>query len=299
MAAAAAVTSPRGCFGLRRSAPSAPQPVSSDAAYARQLQDLEAAAASASRRSPADSNVTYDPSLVGKLYLDDPVWGRWVHGGPPGSRPGCLTSCGLSCCHCLMPPLCTDNRKAARARVFRTLTFWMSLAQIALVAVSLSFRGFAPYDINFGLGPWMDTLDFLGAKNSAKIVRRGEAWRLLVPIFLHNGLLHVFTNLLMQVRLGIQAEIFWGMRRFVPLYFGAGIMGSLLSTVLLPNAVSVGASGALCGVLGAWTTFLAMHWGHGSELEQVARLRDMISTVFNVVILFATSFIPNSAPPHF
>ncbi len=274
--------------------PPAPQ---SDAEYARTLQNLEAAAASASRRAPAD-NVTQDPSLVGKLYLDDPVWGRWVHAGPPGSRPGCLASCGLSCCHCLMPPLCTDNRKAARARVFRTLTFWMSIAQIALVVVSLSFRGFAPYEVNFGLGPWMDTLDFLGAKNAAKIVRKGEAWRLLVPIFLHNGLLHVFTNLLMQVRLGIQAELFWGMRRFLPLYFGAGVMGSLLSTVLLPNAVSVGASGALCGVLGAWTTFLAMHWGHGSEAEQAARVRDMISTVINVVILFATSFIPNSPSLH-
>ena len=168
-----------------------------------------------------------------------------------------------------MPPLCTPPRKAARGRVCRTASLWLTLAQSALVVVSLCFRGFAPYALNFGLGPWADTLDLLGAKNGAKIVLRGEAWRLVVAIMLHNGILHLFTNVLMQMRLGVLAEITWGTHRFLPLYFGAGIMGSLFSTVVLPNVIGVGASGALCGVLGAWVTFLALHWGHGSEQAQV------------------------------
>jgi membrane associated rhomboid family serine protease len=94
----------------------------------------------------------------------------------------------------------TPARRAARARVYRTSAFWLSVIQISLVIVSLSFRGFAPYEVNFGLGPWVDTLDFLGAKNGAKIIRLREAWRLIVAIMLHNGLLHLATNLLMQVR---------------------------------------------------------------------------------------------------
>lgn len=146
------------------------------------------------------------------------------------------------------------------------------MIQIILVIVSLSFRGFAPYELNFGLGPWVDTLDYLGAKNGAKIVRLREAWRLLVAIMLHNGLLHLATNLLMQLRLGVLAEITWGMQRFLPLYIGAGVMGSLFSTVVLPDAIGVGASGALCGVLGAWVMFLAFHWGHGTEEMQVRNI---------------------------
>jgi len=57
--------------------------------------------------------------------------------------------------------------------------------------------------------------------------------------------------------------------------------------------IGVGASGALCGVLGAWVVFLALHWGHGSEFAQANRQREIVMTLFNVAVLFATSFIPN------
>ena len=192
-----------------------------------------------------------------------------IHDGPTGTRPQCHTMCCLSCCPCFVPPLNTPTRVAGRARVFRTASFWLSMIQIGLVIISLCFRDFAPYEINIGLGPWVDTLDLMGAKNGAKIVRNREVWRLLVAIMLHNGLLHLATNLLMQLRLGVLAEITWGTRRFLPLYVCAGVMGSLFSTVVMPNAIGVGASGALCGVLGAWVTFLALHWGHGTEAMQV------------------------------
>ena len=44
------------------------------------------------------------------------------------------------------------------------------------------------------------------------------------------------------------------------IYFGAGVFSSVYSAVILPNTISVGASGALMGIMGAWVVHLLTHW---------------------------------------
>ena len=250
-----------------------------DALLALRLQQEEYAAA---RRQQAAAAVAGD-DVAGRAHVDDPVWGRWVHPGPPGSMPNAGTMCCLGCCPCLVPPCCAAPRRAAWRRVAGSAACFLSIAQLAVLAASLSLRGFAPYEVNPGLGPWSDTLDFMGAKNAVKQVSVGvsmerspgltfsgpEPWRLLSCIFLHGGLLHLALNLLLQLRLGLTAEFVWGTRRFLPVYFGSGVAASLWASVIMPANISVGASGALMGVLGAWTTFLLCHWKHGTEADQV------------------------------
>src|SRR5438034_5224482 len=81
-------------------------------------------------------------------------------------------------------------------------------------------------------------------------VQRGEYWRLVMPMFLHAGLAHIFLNGLGLYALGRILERIYGYGRFAGLYVGAGIGGSLLS-VWRSSGIAVGASGAVFGIAGA------------------------------------------------
>lgn len=81
-------------------------------------------------------------------------------------------------------------------------------------------------------------------------VRDGEWWRLFSCTFLHGGVLHVGLNVLVLWILGRSLERFIGSTRFVIIYFAAGLAGSLSSSLFV-SSQSVGASGAIWGLLGA------------------------------------------------
>jgi membrane associated rhomboid family serine protease len=81
-------------------------------------------------------------------------------------------------------------------------------------------------------------------------VRDGEWWRLFSCTFLHGGVLHAGLNVLVLWMLGRSLERFIGPTRFVLIYFTAGLAGSLSSSLFV-SSQSVGASGAIWGLLGA------------------------------------------------
>ncbi len=68
---------------------------------------------------------------------------------------------------------------------------------------------------------------------------------------LHAGILHLASNLFFQCRVGFTMEQYWGTGRFAAVYVIAGFGGALFSCVTSPTVLSVGASGALFGILGA------------------------------------------------
>jgi rhomboid protease GluP len=80
--------------------------------------------------------------------------------------------------------------------------------------------------------------------------RRGEWWRYFSCTFLHAGVLHVGLNGLVLYMLGRSLERFVGSTRFMLIYFAAGLAGSVASAVFV-SSQSVGASGAIWGLLGA------------------------------------------------
>jgi rhomboid protease GluP len=77
----------------------------------------------------------------------------------------------------------------------------------------------------------------------------GEWWRLVTPIFLHGGLLHFAFNSYALIQLGPLVEEEYGTERFVVLYLLSGIGGNILSQ-FLRSTNTVGASGAICGLMG-------------------------------------------------
>jgi membrane associated rhomboid family serine protease/Flp pilus assembly protein TadD len=89
-------------------------------------------------------------------------------------------------------------------------------------------------------------------------IRRGEYWRLVMPMFLHIGFLHLALNIAGLFVLGRILESVYGYGRFALLYVASGIGSSLLS-MTLSASVSAGASGAIFGMAGAMLTIGYLH----------------------------------------
>jgi len=88
-----------------------------------------------------------------------------------------------------------------------------------------------------------------------KNVLAGEYWRLLSAAFLHGGVGHLIGNCLAFYVIGMVLEHAVGISRTMLIYFSTAIAGSLLS-IALQAGPSVGASGAVFGLLGASIAFL-------------------------------------------
>ena len=80
---------------------------------------------------------------------------------------------------------------------------------------------------------------------------RHEYWRLITAMFLHGGWVHWLANSWALFQLGSLYEVMFGSVRFVAFYFATGLCASIASS-LYTNDVSVGASGAILGILGAF-----------------------------------------------
>lgn len=98
-----------------------------------------------------------------------------------------------------------------------------------------------------------DVLLQFGAKDNA-LITSGEYWRLITPMFLHIGGLHLWFNSTALLALGGHVERINGSTRFLLIYFASGIFGSYASFVFTP-AISAGASGAIFGLFGALLFF--------------------------------------------
>ena len=95
------------------------------------------------------------------------------------------------------------------------------------------------------------------AERALDIAQDNEWWRIFTGAFLHDGFWHLFTNMLLLWILGQLLENRLGSARFIGLYFGSLLAGSL-GVLLLEDPIwwTVGASGAVFGLLAG---ALAMH----------------------------------------
>lgn len=128
------------------------------------------------------------------------------------------------------------------------------------------------YSLNAGRGNFIDldsrTLLLFGAKFGPLISQDGEWWRLVTAGFLHGGLLHILMNSWVLFDLGAQVEEVYGGARMLAIYFAANLLGFCVSDWWRPEAVSVGASAALFGLVGA---MLAVGTRYQSALGSAVR----------------------------
>jgi membrane associated rhomboid family serine protease len=82
-------------------------------------------------------------------------------------------------------------------------------------------------------------------------IAHGDYWRLLTAAFLHYGPIHLGMNMLALYWFGTPVEQYLGRMRYLLVYLVSGLAGSAGALLVTPNSPTVGASGAIFGILGA------------------------------------------------
>jgi membrane associated rhomboid family serine protease len=156
----------------------------------------------------------------------------------------------------------TGGRQAAPRRAARRAG--MSLARRgpfvtqALIAINV---GIYLLQVAMGAGLNADTgwiyehgvLISRGIDSSGAVVgvAEGDWWRLITAAFLHYGPFHLGLNMLVLWLLGPALEEYLGHGRYALLYLVSGLAGSAGALLWTPDAATVGASGAIWGIMGA------------------------------------------------
>jgi rhomboid protease GluP len=134
-----------------------------------------------------------------------------------------------------------------RARVIAT---WILLGInilvfLASIGLSLLLTG--------RIGPHPIALFYLGWKDNL-LISQGEYWRFITAMFLHGNIVHILFNGFALYVLGPEMERIYGTVRFLAVYFLAGLGGGIASYAFSPSP-SVGASGAIFGLIGGLAVF--------------------------------------------
>jgi rhomboid protease GluP len=122
----------------------------------------------------------------------------------------------------------------------------------------------------------------------------GEWWRLLSATVLHGGIEHLLGNLMALYVIGVGLEHAIGARNTLVVYLACGL-GASLASVALNTTPSVGASGAIFGMMGVITVFL---WRHRDRFEvRDRRVAGVMAVWAGITVLTGmfTPYIDNAA----
>jgi rhomboid protease GluP len=86
----------------------------------------------------------------------------------------------------------------------------------------------------------------MGAK-STPLILKGDWWRLIVPMFMHAGIVHLCVNMFSFWRMAADIEKDFGFRKIGVIYILAGLGGNIASALFRQTSITVGASGAIFG----------------------------------------------------
>ena len=143
-----------------------------------------------------------------------------------------------------------------------------------------------------------DVLWQLGAMDGQQIAA-GEYWRLLAAMFLHSGWMHFGLNAFGLFVVGQLLEPLYGHSRFTAIYLLAGLAGSVTSYAfnlsLMPNAIGMGASGALFGVLGGLVAFFLSHRNQLGDMGRRSLVGLLLLAGVNLVFGLVTAGVDNYA----
>ncbi len=135
-------------------------------------------------------------------------------------------------------------------------------------------------------------LYYFGA-NFAPAIRENvlNIYRFVTATFLHGSILHLLCNMYALFILGTQVETFLGKKKFTIIYLISAITGSLLSFVFT-NSLSVGASGAIFGLMGS-----LLYFGYHYRLYIGSAIKNQIVPliILNLFLGFTFSNIDNAA----
>jgi rhomboid protease GluP len=157
-----------------------------------------------------------------------------------------------------------------------------------LIAVGVCFA--AQYLTGLRDGPLVQ----LGV-NYGPAVFAGQYWRLVTSMFLHGDLIHLAFNGFALYQLGSLFELLLGSSRMLLVYFVAGVAGSLASD-FFTRAPSLGASGAIFGLLGALIAFLLRRRGALTPAGKSILMQLVGWAAINVFLGFGSNAVGSGGP---
>ena len=123
-------------------------------------------------------------------------------------------------------------------------------------------------------------------------IRAGQFYRLFTGMILHGSVLHLFFNCYSLYIIGSQLEGFLGKIKYLIIYIFSGVCGALLSITFSGNTASIGASGAIFGLMGA---LLYFGYYYRVYIGNVVRSQIIPLIVINLGFGFLMSGIDNAA----
>jgi membrane associated rhomboid family serine protease len=165
-------------------------------------------------------------------------------------RPIC-TSCMTQAAVGVRCPECAGRRgRAAQARALGAAGSRLAVGTTALVVINV-----VVFLAEMAQGVALRGVGGSGLVSDGSIygpaIADGEWWRLVTGGFLHAGLLHLAFNMYLLWILGGALERYAGTARFLAIYFVALLWGSAGALLLSPDSRTVGASGAVFGLMAA------------------------------------------------
>lgn len=118
-----------------------------------------------------------------------------------------------------------------------------------------------------------------------ELIRAGQYWRFVTPIFLHGGIFHLGFNMYFLYSVGSRLEQMMGPGRYILLYLLAGMTGVALSFIFVAN-LSLGASGSLFGLLATEAVFI---WKNRRWLNNWQEMLKNIAITIGINIVFGLS----------
>ena len=161
---------------------------------------------------------------------------------------------------------------------FPMITYWLIAVNVILYVVPILFGQYN--DLINGYSIW------------GPAIREGQYYRLLTGIFLHGGIFHLLFNCYALYVIGAQVENYLGRVKFLIIYLVAGISGALFSMIFGGNYASIGASGAIFGLMGALVYF---GYHYRVYLGNVVKSQIIPLIVLNLILGFCLSGVDNFA----
>jgi rhomboid protease GluP len=125
------------------------------------------------------------------------------------------------------------------------VTLILVVANVAMY-VYTSIVGGNVLATNYAVNPTIDLVQY-----NAAILYGGAYYQLFSSMFIHASIVHLAGNMLFLVIFGLRGEEMFSFPEFIAIYILGGLAGNVLSLILGPDLVSVGASGAIFALFGA------------------------------------------------
>ncbi|MBN2268673.1 MAG: rhomboid family intramembrane serine protease [Acholeplasmataceae bacterium] len=147
--------------------------------------------------------------------------------------------------------------------IFQPATMVFLILNILMMFVTLFMGGFN-----------VESLLNLGALYPPFVTESGEYYRLITTAFLHGSILHALFNMIALFYLGGHLERLIGSLRYTLLYLLSAFGSSIAVVLLKPNSVTIGASGAIYGIIGALLvlTFTRKEWFYSQAIRSIRNL---------------------------